>query len=363
MTTAAAWSPVSWTVPVSPSVWRCSGPITSPSRRAIRPLVALLPDMIETAIRPHLAGRFADMLSAVATHPAMLIYLDQAQSVGPTSLAGRIRGRGLNENLAREILELHTLGVGAAYTQADVRSFAELLTGLSVDEQGFRFRPGIAEPGPITVLGRSYGGGRKRLEDILAALEDLAAHPDTARHLARKLVVHFIGGVPDRDHVGAVAEAYASRGLLADAYAALLDHPAAWAGPLNKAKPPFDFIVSALRALGMRGRQVRDLNRREFRRGLIGPMMLMGQRPFAPPGPDGWPEAPEAWITAAGLAARIRWARAIADRPEAAREPVSFLETALGDAADPVLRSAVAGAETRAEGVALVLASPAFNRR
>lgn len=153
----------------------------------------LVPDFIEAAIRPNIAGSFPKMLRAVATHPAMLIYLNQVQSVGPNSRAGKRRDRGLNENLAREILELHTLGVDAGYTQNDVRAFAALLTGLSVKESGFIFRPGISEPGPHKMLGRSYGKERSTLDHIEEALGDLALHPATAKHLCRKLQIHFIG--------------------------------------------------------------------------------------------------------------------------------------------------------------------------
>ncbi len=139
--------------------------------------------LVDEAIRPHLAGRFADMLAAVVTHPAMLIYLDQVNSTGPNSPRGERRGRGLNENLARELLELHTLGVGGGYGQEDVREMAELLTGLAfAPERGFVFDEARVEPGDDVVLGVSYGGAG--IAPIRAALEDLAVHPATARHLA-----------------------------------------------------------------------------------------------------------------------------------------------------------------------------------
>lgn len=160
----------------------------------------LVPDLIETAIQPHIAGRFPDMLRAVSTHPAMLVYLNQVQSVGPNSRAGKRRDRGMNENFAREILELHTLGVDAQYTQADVRAFAALLTGLSVKESGFVFRPAISEPGEHTILGKSYGERRATLAHIEEALHDLSMHPATASHLSRKLLLHFVG-IEDDDLV------------------------------------------------------------------------------------------------------------------------------------------------------------------
>jgi uncharacterized protein (DUF1800 family) len=317
----------------------------------------------EDAIRPHLAGRFADMLQAAILHPAMLLYLDQTASVGPGSRAGLRRGRGLNENLARELIELHTLGAGAAYGQTDVRELAELLTGLDIGPAGTRFRPERAEPGAETVLGRRYAG--EGLAPVRAALADLAARPETAAHLARKLAVHFVADDPDPGLVAALAAAWRDGGgALRPVYAALLGHPAAWAPPLAKARQPWDFVVAALRGLGLDGAALRRMGAANLRRRLIEPMAGMGQPWAAPPGPDGWPEPAAAWITPQGLAARVEWAmtvpaRLVPDLPE----PADFARRALGDLADPTLLRAAARAETRREGLGLVLASPAFNRR
>jgi uncharacterized protein (DUF1800 family) len=148
---------------------------------------------VESAIRPHVAGYFSDMLKAVIAQPVMLQYLDQKTSVGPESVAGKKKENGLNENFARELLELHTLGVGGPYSQADVTELAELLTGLTYSQDGvFGFRGEFAQPGAETVLGQSYGGGTAALSDVHAALDDLARHPATARHLAQKMAVHFV---------------------------------------------------------------------------------------------------------------------------------------------------------------------------
>ncbi|MEK6216016.1 MAG: DUF1800 domain-containing protein [Boseongicola sp.] len=327
-------------------------------------LSALVPDLIESAIRPHVAGNFGDMLFAVSTHPAMLIYLNQVQSVGPSSRAGKRRGRGLNENLAREILELHTLGVGGAYTQADVRQFAELLTGLSANKSGFVFRRAIVEPGRETVLGKGYGGGKPALNDIRQALHDIALHPDTARHLAAKLITHFVGGDPPDDWVEKMASAYLNAGgELPALYEAMLADDRAWEMPLRKVKLPFDFVVSALRAAGVVGGDLDALKPRDIRNDLMEPLAAMGQPLFRPGGPDGWPEAPEAWITPATLASRLRWSGKIVDDLLKDSDPRDFLEAALGDAASDLLKFAVAGSESRAEGIALVLVSPDFNRR
>lgn len=321
---------------------------------------------LDSTLRPHLTGRFADMLKAVETSPLMLFYLDQNGSIGPHSQAGLKRKRGLNENLAREMLELHTLGVGGAYGQGDVRQLAELLTGLDYRAQkGFAFRRTYAEPGAETVLGVAYGGDPAKLADVHAVLDALAVHPDTARHIARKLAVHFVSDTPDPGLVDSIAAAWRdSGGQLMAAYAALLDHPAAWVPDLAKAKQPFDFMVSSLVALGMTGEDVIALSQKAFHRHVDLPMRTMGQRFFRAPGPDGWPEEAEAWITPQGLAVRIRWAQRSPRRlVETLPDPRDFLVTALGGAASPRLTRAVRRAESQIQGVALALSSPAFNRR
>ena len=338
---------------------------TVSSRRGLqRPLLSAFGD---DAIRPHVAGRFADMLRAAVLHPAMLGYLDQTASVGPGSTFGLRRGAGVNENLARELLELHTLGVDGGYSQADVRQMALLLTGLAVNGlQGTVFEPKRAEPGAETVLGRRYGGdGPARIEDILTLLDDLAAHPATARHLSWKLAVHFVADEPDPGLVADLtAEWLASGGDLYRMAVALCAHPAALSPVLAKARQPFDFIVAALRALDVDPQTVMGWTDRDLRRIALQPMALMGQRWQTPGGPDGWPEAVSAWITPQALATRIDWAMTV---PAVLRDPLpdarAFVDLALADMADDRLRALVAGSESNIEGVGLVLASPAFNRR
>jgi uncharacterized protein (DUF1800 family) len=328
---------------------------------AERPLPGAL---VHDAIRPNVTGRFGDMLVAATLHPAMLAYLDQTASVGPGSAFGLRRGRGLNENLAREVMELHSLGVGAAYGQSDVRQMALLLTGLDANAaDGFVFRPDRAEPGAEVVLGRAYGGDG--VAPIAAALRDIALRPETAAHIARKLAVHFVSDTPDAGLVAALTEAYAATGgdLMA-VYTALLAHPAAWEPRLMKARQPMEFVLAALRALGMTGAELRRMGQGPAARLLTRPMALMGQDWQAPPGPDGWPEAAEAWITPQGMAARITWAMEVPGRLVVPMpDPVDFMRRCLGDAADERLAWAAARAETTREGVGLVLASPAFNRR
>jgi uncharacterized protein (DUF1800 family) len=323
----------------------------------------------EAAIRPHLAGRFADMLKAAALHPMMLLYLDQAESIGPTSRQGLRSGRGLNENLAREVLELHSLGVDAGYTQDDVRGLARLFTGLAYNlDDGFRFAPGRAEPGGDLVLGRTYGSGRAaRIEDILEALEDIAARPETARHLAWKLATHFAADTPEPALVDHLAAAYrAHGGALPAVYAALAEHPATWAAAGAKVRQPLEFMAAAFRALGADPLDMAGLRPRDRQRLTFDALAAMGQPFEDPPGPDGWPEAAGRWITPHGLAARIDWAMTAPPRllDRAARpDPRAFVEAVLGARAREETRLAATAAETEWEGVGLVLASPEFNRR
>lgn len=319
------------------------------------------------AIRPHVAGRFSDLLRAAVLHPAMLFYLDQARSAGPRSPAGLKRRAGLNENLAREVLELHTLGVEADYRQRDVRQFAELLTGLSVERAtgvGV-FRAEMAEPGLEEVLGHAYGGGKARVGDIHAVLDDLAANPATARHVARKLAVHFVADAPPPDLVAHVEAAFtASGGELMAVYAALLDHPASWDSFGDKVRQPFDFVAASLRAAGPRGPEdLAALCAGDDGLDPVAALATMDQPLWRAPGPDGWPEAAEAWISAPGLTARIDWASRLGAALAPRVDPRDFLEAALGELARPGTRFAAGGAAERWEGIALVLAAPEFNRR
>lgn len=333
-------------------------------RQHERPLPTAFAD---EAIRPNLTAPFAQLLRAAVLHPAMLFFLDQTTSVGPESPFGQRRGSGLNENLARELLELHTLGVNGTYDQADVRQLAKLLTGLGVTNgDGMIFDPRRAQPGAETVLGRVYGSDRPaRLEDVLAVLDDLATHPETASHLSRKLAVHFVSDTPTNAMVEDIAAIWVrSGGDLKAVSLALCTHPDAQSEVLAKARQPFDFVVAACRALDIDGAAIKALSARDLRRGFVAPLALMGQRWQEPGGPDGWEEATEHWITPQGLAARIDWAMRMPGRlrrklPDAR----DFVDHALVDLAGPELRQLVARAEHNAEGVGLVLASPLFNRR
>ncbi|WP_417808073.1 DUF1800 domain-containing protein [Thioclava sp.] len=332
-------------------------------------VTATAPDAFaKEAIRPHLAGSFAQMLRAAVTHPAMLMYLDQTRSIGPQSaFAKKRKNGGLNENLGREVLELHTLGVAAPYTQEDVRQFATLLTGLGFNaNQGFVFYPNWAQPGAELVLGRRYGGETPaKLSDIYAALDDIALNPATAHHLAHKLAVHFVADQPDPDLVNHTASAYLAHDSdLRATYAAMLEHPAAW-GPLGgKARQPWDFMAASLRAIAPPAAMIADLDKKKTRSWIIAPLRAMGQPYQKPLGPDGWAEDANAWITPQALATRINWAMrmaAIYDRH--LPDPRAFVHSALSDAASPTLIQAAARAESKREGIGLILASADFNRR
>ncbi len=331
---------------------------------------SLASTLSEDAIRPHLTGQFGEMLKAAVTHPMMLLYLDQLASVGEGSPVAIRQGKGLNENLAREVLELHTLGASADYTQKDVHEFAKLLAGFTHDRRGrITYFARRGSPGAEVILGKSYGSEIPRLEDVHAALDDLAIHPSTAANIAHKLAVHFISDTPDAGLVQHIKAAFlASKGDLMATYTAMMEHPAAWGVTLEKVKQPFDFIASSIKALGVSGQKITTLKGKDLKRGLVDPMQQMGQAWERPPGPDGWPEDAAHWITPQGLAARIQWALTI---PLSLQEllanslpdPRDFTVTALGSLADEATIFAAKAAETRWEGVGLVLASPRFQRR
>lgn len=319
------------------------------------------------ALRPHITGNFKDLLQVAETHPMMLIYLDQTHSIGPNSRRAQKRpGLGLNENLAREVMELHTLGVGGHYTQTDVRQLAELFTGMQADSgEAFAFAPNQAEPGAETVLGQSYGGDPAKVEDIYAVLDALALHPDTARHLASKLAVHFVGPAPNPALIDAMAAAYtAAQGELMPVYRVLLTHPAALQPRFAKVRQPLDYIASGLRALGLDGAALMARKDKDIGAIAAQPMAAMGQPWLAPRGPDGFPEDEAEWISPQQLSARINWALRVPQMlgrvPE---DPMDFAHAALGPRLSPALAQAVPRAETRAEALALVLASADFMRR
>jgi len=321
---------------------------------------------IEEFIRPHVTGRFEDLLIAAITSPLMIYYLDQHESMGPNSELAQRRNRGMNENLARELLELHTLGVGGAYSQTDVLELAELLTGLTAStNNGMEFKPRQAEPGPETVLGVTYGGNEESLDHIHAALRNLAVHPDTARHLAHKLVVHFVGPEPEQATVEQMAAAYlAADGDLMALYEGLLTADSSWAKGHQKVKPPYDFVASSLRALAVPIEDITGARSGDVIRYVYRPLSVMGQTWQEPVGPDGWPEAAEDWIIPQAMAGRITWAMQVPKQIlHRLPDPREFVSHALGDRAPDAVVFAAGAAETISDGIGIVLASAAFQRR
>jgi uncharacterized protein (DUF1800 family) len=309
---------------------------------------------VQEAIRPHVTGRFADMLMAVMRHPAMLIYLNNAESVGPASRAGQNGRRGLNENLARECMELHTLSPAAGYTQADVTAFAVLLTGWSIDLRadppGFLFRPNAHQPGGQTVMGRSFPDGEA---GAATALAFFAAHPATHRHLATKLVRHFVADDPPPDAVRRIeAVLRDTGGDLGQASLALIDLPDAWK-PDAKLRSPQDFVIASLRGLDLPP---------DRQPPLIGILGSLGQPAFSAPQPNGWPDVAAEWAAPEAMLRRIDWAWSLAGRAEQA-DPMLVAQASLGPLLRPETAHAIQHAGSRRDALTLLLTSPEFQRR
>lgn len=310
----------------------------------------------------HLAGRFADMLRAALWHPAMQVYLNQNTSVGPGSSYGMRKGRGLNENLAREFLELHSMGSG--YTQSDVTELARLLAGMHNDERGRGVDPSRVEPGVKRVLGERFRGDDPEAE-INRLVDLVAARPETAQSVGLMLARHFIADQPPTDLVDLLAQTYRrSDGALLPVYRALLEHPAAADPDRHKLRSPQEFVAAGLRAVGLTGTETKlpGLHKRAGFR-LYEALSRMGQPIFHARRPDGWPEVAAGWLTPPMMAARIDFAADLARAAGDRADPVALTEAALGDLASPQLRFAVQGAEQRWEGVAVLVGSPEFMRR
>jgi uncharacterized protein (DUF1800 family) len=310
------------------------------------------------AIRAHVLGRLADMLQAVESHPAMLFYLDNARSIGPESIAGRNQHKGLNENLAREILELHTLGVRTGYTQTDVTNFAKVITGWSITpprqdpERGgeFTFNPRMHEPGAQTVIGRAYPEGG--LEQGRAVLADLARHPATARHIVTKLARAFVADAPPPALVDRLAKRFLdSDGNLKELARTLVSAPEAWAAPRTKLKPPGTWFVAALRAIGITPPDIRPV---------IQAQNMLGEPLWRPPAPKGFSDDSSAWMD--GISERVDVANQLAGRVAALVDPEAAVDTALGPLASAETRQTIALAASRPQALALLLMAPEFQR-
>lgn len=329
------------------------------------------------AIRPNIFGTFTDLLGAAVRHPTMLLYLDQAQSIGPDSpLATRVNARrdqdvGLNENLAREILELHTLGVRTGYTQQDVTEFARALTGITItglargpmrrfvdgDQPAGEavFVEAIHQPGTRKVMGRSYlQTGQAQAKAILA---DLAAHPATAKHIATKLATHFVADSPPASLVAKLeADFLKTGGDLKSLYHTLLSAPEAWTAGTAKFKTPWEWTVSALRALNVK--QIPGP-----RQNAAGLFLQMGQPIWRPGSPAGYGDQAKDWAGSAALMRRVETAGRFAKLASGSVDARKLAPVVLGDTLGPRTTEHIARAESPEQGLALLLVAPEFLRR
>ncbi|WP_027286004.1 DUF1800 domain-containing protein [Rubritepida flocculans] len=305
------------------------------------------------AIRPHLNGRFADMLLAATRHPAMLLYLDNVDSIGPNSPEGRRSGRGLNENLAREVLELHTLSREGGYTQQDVQELAKILTGWSVrrtgEPHGFLWREDAHEPGTKTLLGRRFAEGAGSQEEALCLL---ATHPATYRHLALKLARHFVADEPPARAVAALEETLRrTEGDLAAVHRRLVTLPDAWEAAGAKFRTPRDLVLAAGRAVGLeRGQPI------------LSGMGELGQPLWQARQPDGWPDRMQDWAGPEALMRRADWAYTFTGR--LGRVDLSAAaEAALGPLGRAETLQAMRRAGSVRDALTLLLCSPEFQFR
>jgi len=340
------------------------------------PVLALAGDYEFTAIRPHIMGKFSDLLFAAVTHPAMLLYLDQAQSIGPNSpLATRVAARrnkelGLNENLAREILELHTLGVRTVYDQKDVTEFARALTGYTVGGMAKgpiqrvmahngkdgdpQFFAAIHEPGDRVVIGRRYS--QQGEAQARAILSDIATHPATAKHIATKLAQHFAADVPAPALVARLEKSFLeSGGDLSRLYRTLIDSPEMWLAKQAKFKSPWDWVISSLRALN-----VRELpNSRQS----VNLLAQLGQPIWRPGSPAGFSDTTENWAGGAALMRRVEIASRMAERSANRVDARTLAPRILSGQLGAMTTESIARAESPSQGLALMLLSPEFLRR
>ncbi|MBV8978443.1 MAG: DUF1800 domain-containing protein [Alphaproteobacteria bacterium] len=314
------------------------------------------------AIRPHIAGSFEDMLFAVCMHPAMQIYLDNWHSIGPNSPAAQKGGgkKGLNENLGRELMELYSLGVDGGYSQADVIAMAKLLTGWGIYDgrpSGFGFNEARHEPGEIVLRGKTYPAG---WDGSVAAIKDLAHDPATAHHIATKFATHFIADDPPKESVARLEKVFNdTRGDLHALSETVVKDANAWHPELRKFRPPVEYVTATLRAAGWNGD---GENRDKQMRRLLGAVRVMGEVPFAAPSPKGWDDNADAWAGSDALLDRIEWAKQFAQGlPDA--NAARLAEDGLGPLLTPNTKSVLAKAGSKSEAVALLLASPEFQRR
>ena len=320
------------------------------------PLLSLVGAFEREAIRPHVMGKFEDLLLAATRHPAMLVYLNNRTSIGPNARAGRVRKKGLNENHAREIMELHTLGVDGGYSQEDVIALAKMLTGWTTekDRAVFRFEPRMHEPGTQPFMGKRYS--QNGALQGQAALLDLARHPATAQFIATKLARHFEQDDPSPSLVAHLRNVFlSSQGNLAELSAALIEAPSLWQPNLRKFKTPEELLISALRAVGSLNKMPDEA--------LLQSAKLLGQMPFYAPSPQGWPDRAEQWVGPAAVKARLDWANRLAETIPVAMAPSALAQNLMGPLVSARTIRAIGNAENPRQALTLLLMSPEFQRR
>lgn len=307
----------------------------------------------QEVIAPRCLGRFEDLLLAVVQHPAMLLYLDNQRSIGPNSRAARGR-RGLNENLAREVLELHTLGVDEGYGQDDIIALAKILTGWTVARRqehlgrgGFYFARRAHEPGSKVLLGQKVEEGLAAGE---AAVRGLARHPSTARFISTKLAAHYIDDRPPASVIEALTGVWMDTGgHLGQVAATLMQHPLVWRPERRKLKDPQDLLTSLARGLPMVEIPAQRANR-------------LGQPVSQALSPAGWDDSEAAWLGPEGMLGRIDLAVQLANKAfRQVPDPVALGEDLLGSLPEPTRRALEASKPRRS--LVLLLASPSMQRR
>lgn len=314
-------------------------------------------DYERSAIRPHVTGNFYDMLLATARHPAMSLYLDNAASIGPNSDAGRNGGKGLNENYAREVMELHTLGVGDAYTQKDIIELAKILTGWGVrsnqvsGHDAFDFFQRRHEPGGKVFLGRTYDDGEQAGKD---ALRSLTEHRATSVYVTKKFAAHFCG-VDESGLAKSLADVfYETKGDLGVLAEAVVDREECWSRRLSKARSPIDYVTATFRAAGEAG---------AFDDNVMDDLRKLGEIPFAAASPQGWPDDVGSWFGPDQIIDRIAWSKGLTRFVTLDVNPADLGGDIMGTLLSESTRRAVAQAPSPQEGFAMLISSPEAMRR
>jgi uncharacterized protein (DUF1800 family) len=312
------------------------------------------------AIRPYIADTFENMLLAVASHPAMLVYLNNNASIGPDSPAGQLTGRGRNENLGRELMELYSLGVDGGYAQADVIALANILTGWGLDpnaKSGFGFFANRHEPGAQTLRGRSYSPD---LKGGIQAVRDLAHDPHTAHHIATKFATYFIADEPSPQSVARLETLFNKTGgdLKALAIAAVEDD-AAWEPRPSKMRSPVEYVTAGYRLLDLPGTDADG----QLTRAAMMSARAMGEFPMTASSPKGWPLTSDAWSGPDAVLNRIEWAKQVGGKMPPDFNAAKVADEGMGPLIAPATKTAMARAETPGDALALLMSSPEFQRR